>query len=154
MTPSALLFLVVGLSTIAFFSARGRAVKASHAGRLPALPKHYGALAALWSGLPALILLIAWLGFKPTWLQHQMLQTLPTEVASQSSDRIELYMNQINLAIANAEAVDDPVMQRAIEHYHAAEQNARYLVSALITVLCLSGIVLAFHGGMTRIHAR
>jgi phosphate transport system permease protein len=154
MTPSALLFLIVGLTLIAYTTARGKAVNASHSGRLKALPKHYGALAALWSGLPALLLLIAWLAFKPTWLQHQMLQTLPADIAGQSSDMVELYMNQINIAIANGEEIADPVMQTAIEHYHQAEHNARYLVTALIGVLSLSGIALALHKGMTGIHAR
>ncbi len=154
MTPTALIFLIVGLTFVAYTSARGRATSASYQGRLKALPRHYGALAALWSGLPALLLLTAWLAFKPAWLQHQMMQTLPAEITSQSRDVVELYMNRINLAIADSSHIDDPVMQSATKHYHQAEQNARYLVSALITVLCLSGIVLALHKGMTNIHAR
>lgn len=154
MNSSALLLLIIGLSLIAYFTGRRQAFASGKHHRLKALPKHYGALTALWSGIPAILLILVWGMIKPAYLQGEMIQTLPTSVTSQSADAVELYLNSINLAIKNNEQIDDPVVASAIERYKQVESDSRYLVTALVVILGLSGIIFAFSKQLTRIHAR
>ena len=65
MQTSTVFLLLVALSTVGYFLGRQRSfavaediggVKALHS-----LPRHYGYMAALWAGIPALLLLIAWM---------------------------------------------------------------------------------------------
>ncbi len=154
MTPSALILLIIGLSLIAFATGRGRAVKASNASRLKALPKHYGYLTAVWSGLPALILLLAWIIIQPIYINEQIKQTLPEQILSQSSDSIELYLNNIQLAIENDDHQGDPVLQHAIERYQQLQAQSNWLLTILVSLLGLSGIIFALSRRLLQSQAR
>jgi phosphate transport system permease protein len=67
LTSLALLFVILGLSLIAWLSARARAVafRRAHAGRFAALPSHHGWYVALWTALPALVFVAVWSGVAP-----------------------------------------------------------------------------------------
>ncbi|MBC8210055.1 MAG: phosphate ABC transporter permease subunit PstC [Gammaproteobacteria bacterium] len=154
MSSSALILIILGLSLIAFLTGRQRAYRQKAHSRLKALPNHYGVLTALWSGVPALILIVAWLLAGPAYMQHQIIQSLPDSIASQQQDTLELYLNSINLAIKNGTAVDDPVSQKAIAGYQQAEQQSRYLITGLVFTLCLSGIIFGLSKKLVDSHAR
>ncbi len=155
MNTSALLFLIIGLSLFAFFSGRQRAyLSGSRNIKLKALPKHYGYLTALWTALPALLLLLVWAMVKPAYIQNEILLALPESITSQSQDAIDLYLNNVNIAIQNEETVADPVIQKAIDRYHQIQANSSYLVTALVVVLGVSGILIGFSKKFTQTHAR
>ena len=154
MTSSALLFIILGLAIISYFTGRQRAYHSSGHKRLKALPKHYGYLTALWSGIPALLLIMLWVMLKPAYMHEQILQTLPADISSQSKDYIELYINNINLAIEKGEAVDDPIVQRAMETYQRVDSNGKILLTVLVVLLGLSGIIFALTRSFTNVHAR
>ena len=154
MTSSALILFIIGLTLIAFYTGRHRAFSYKSHSHLKALPKHYGFLTALWSGIPALLLLTVWTLANPAYLQQQIVNSLPQSIASQDSATLELYLNNINLAIQNNSPAVDPIMQNAIDSFQQAEQNSRVLVSAMILVLCLSGIIFGLSKALINIHAR
>ena len=122
--------------------------------RLRSLPRHYGFLTAFWSAVPALILLLAWLSFEPAYLQKQIELSLPVDIMKQSGDVLELYMNNIHLAIANDQASDDAVVNTAVTAYQQAEQHSRFLVTAAVFVLGLAGIVAGLSRFLLKTHAR
>ena len=154
MSSSALLLTILGLSLIGFMTGRYRAYRHKAHNRLKSLPKHYGVLTALWSGIPAMILIVAWLLAGPSYLQHQLIQSLPDSIAAQQQDRLELYLNSINLAINYGTSSDDPVIQQAIAAYQQAEQQSRYLITGLVFILGLSGIVFGLSKTLVNMHAR
>jgi phosphate transport system permease protein len=154
MTASALLLLIAGLALIAFFSGQQRARKAARSERLKALPKHYGYLTALWSGLPALILLALWVAIKPIYINEQIKQTLPEAVLTQTSDDIELYLNTVKLAIASKQSQEDPVLQKTIERYQQLETRGNQILTALVFLLGLSGIIYSMSRRLLRSQAR
>ncbi|MDJ0880717.1 MAG: phosphate ABC transporter permease subunit PstC [Gammaproteobacteria bacterium] len=155
MNSSALVFLIIGLSLIAFFSGRQRAfASGSKQNPLKALPKHYGYLTALWSGIPALILLLIWTMFKPAYLHNEIVASLPESITNQSQDTIELYINNINIAIQKNESSNDEIIQQAVERYLQAESFSNNIVTALVIVLGLSGILFAYSKRFTDSHAR
>ncbi len=154
MNSSALLLLVIGLSLIAFISARQRAFIHGTSSKLKSLPKHYGVLTALISGIPALVLILFWMMFQPAYLHHQIVLSLPDNLSIQSSDSLDLYINSIDLAIANGETSDDPVIQKAIDSYYAAEKKGRIILTILVILLSLSGIILGLTKKLLNSHAR
>ncbi|MCK4710550.1 MAG: phosphate ABC transporter permease subunit PstC, partial [Gammaproteobacteria bacterium] len=154
MNSSALFFLITALSLVAFFTGRQRAYSHRSKAKLKALPKHYGVLTAMWSGIPALLLILVWMMFQPSYLYQQILQVLPDSVSSQPADQLELYINNINLAIENGSSGDGPVMQQAIQRFHEAEKNSRMILTALVFLLSLSGIIYALSKKLIQNHAR
>ncbi len=154
MNSSTLLFIIAGLTLIAFLSGRHRAFAAGHNQRLKALPNHYGTLVAMWSGIPALLILLAWLMIKPAYMQHEIIQTLPDNIRSQSDSAVELYLNNINLAIKNQDITTDPIVIKAMERHQLVEKTSSDLVTALIIVLGLSGILITFSKQLVRFNAR
>ncbi len=154
MNASALIFIIIGLSLISYFSGRHRASVSAKSQTLIALPKHYGYMTAIWSGLPALLLIILWAMFKPAYLHEQIIQSLPASVILQAQDQLDLYVNSINLAIENGEPVEDPIMQKAMESYQVADSNSKWILTTLVFVIGLSGIIFSLTGALTKVQAR
>ena len=154
MQTSSLIILIFGLSIISYLTGRKRAESARGGGRLLALPAQYGYMTALWSALPALILLLGWLVLEPAYLQGEIRANLPEAMATQSAQSIELYANNVVLAIQNGSAADDPTLQKAAAAYIEASARSRSLLSAIVLVLCASGIGFALSRQLTRLHAR
>ena len=154
MTSSSLFLIILGMAVVAFVVGQQRAAGYRGEKRLKSLPNHYGFLTSFWSAVPALILLLGWLAFEPAYLQKQIEQSLPAEIMNQSSDVLELYMNNIHLAISNNRASDDDVVNSALAAYQQAEQQSRIIVTALIALLGLAGIIAGLSRFLFQIHAR
>lgn len=148
-----LVVLVVGLALISFWTGRNRAQHYRSESKLLALPGHYGSMTALWSAIPALLLLLAWSILEPGYLDQQIVQSLPAAIASQSPDSLNLYVNTVHLAVANG-ATNDPVLQNAVDAYLEAKNQSRLVVTGLVVILGISGIVFALSKKMTQLHAR
>lgn len=155
MNSSSLIFVIIGLTLISYYTGRQRALShPSGEPKLKALPRHYGYLTAIWSGVPAVILLALWMIFQPGYLQSQITQNLPASITSQGDAQLGLYLNNIHLAIKNNVPGKDEYMQSAIESYLLAQQNSQYLVTALILVIGLSGIIFGLSKTLVGTHAR
>ena len=156
MQTSSLIILIVGLSAISYYTGRRRAERIRNSSSQPllSLPVHYGYMTAMWSSIPALILLLAWLILEPGYLQQQIIATLPDSVLAQGADRVNLFVNNVLLAIQSGAIGDDPVVQAAASAYIEASSTSRTLLSAIVLVLCLSGIGFALSRFLTREHAR
>lgn len=146
--------LIAGLGAIAYLTGRQRAVNYTGADRLKALPRHYGGLTAIWSAIPAMLLMVAWNIFEPVYLQQRIAHSLPAEITQQSADAVDLYMNNIHLAIESGQPASDPVIQASVVAYQQAETNSRYLKTALVLLLCVAGITAGLSQFLLKIHAR
>jgi phosphate transport system permease protein len=153
MQTSTLFIVIAALTLVSFYTGRSRAQQVRNSERLLALPGHYGYMTAMWSALPAVILLLVWLSFEPGYLNNQIVASLPASVVAQSDDAVDLYINNVLLTVASG-ASDDPAVQTAAEAYISARDNSRLLLTALILILSLSGIVFALTRYLTRQHAR
>jgi len=151
------LTLVCGLlllSTLVFRLGRGRAVQLSGgSGRvLHSLPSYYGYFVALWCGLPALILVCAWLIFEPFILKSLVLSSLPAEAAQMTPVRLSLLMNEVRQMAASGDYrfASDQLARDAAEHYHG-------LKSISFAAMAVSAVCLAMLGawfGMQRVSAK
>lgn len=140
-----LLILLLLLSSVGYFIGRKRAfaVAASHRSlqALHSRPVYYGALTAMWCGIPALLIYAAWLAFEPSVITGIVLDGLPEQVRALPDDRINLLLNDIrNLVAGNIVSKSaDPTIQQAAEHYI----HLKRISSACLAIVSVSLGVLA-----------
>jgi phosphate transport system permease protein len=111
---------------------------------LHSLPTHYGALAALWCGIPALLIFGTWLALEDTVITSLVVGNLPEQIQRLPKANLNLIVNDIkNLASGNIVSGDiDQAMSMAAEHYRNlfAISKAALLVIALVVAL-IGGLV-------------
>ena len=123
MTPSQLLVALFLLTVVGYFFGRRRAFKVLGGGssikKLHSRPTYYGALAALWCGIPAVFVFGCWLAFDTNVITNLVVAELPQEIQSLPESRLELVVNDIknlvNGNIVSKKANAD--IQAAADHY-------------------------------------
>ncbi len=122
MDPTILFLVIVGLCILAYVAGLKRAYAVAGGRRevknLHSLPSYYGWLAALWCGVPALLLYGFWLAFEPSIIINVVLNHLPQEMRDLPSDRITLIVNEIrNIVTGAIKSPDDPALMAAAQQY-------------------------------------
>ncbi|EME71964.1 ABC-type phosphate transport system [Paramagnetospirillum caucaseum] len=149
--PTILLTLVLlGLASAAYHLGRGKALSVSADGApLHSLPRYHGYYVALWCGLPALALLVAWTVLEPQALRALMIAALPPELRGLSSQHLSLVVNEVrNVALHGAQPSSAAVAEAA-RHYTALSATGSWLLTALCAALAVAGL----SWGRSRIHA-
>ncbi|MCD8521695.1 MAG: phosphate ABC transporter permease subunit PstC [Saccharospirillaceae bacterium] len=145
MNYSSLIIAVLILLGGAYLLGRNRArAIASQGMRLHSLPTHYGALMALWTGLPPLLLLLIWALAEAPIIDHLLIAQLPEAVQQGSSSDIQLAISKVhNLAIgAGIEAA--PELEPAVRHLLDLQERTLVLHSGMVLSLALLGIALTW----------
>jgi phosphate transport system permease protein len=151
---STFIFLLLLLSAAAFHWGRKRAlaVAGGSVQKLHSLPSYYGYYAALWCGVPTLLLLFLWLCFENSIVTHLVLSGLPDDLTSGSPDRLNLLVNDIRNVANNAVAGDvNPVIRQAADRYLQFEKTSNILLTCLGICAALGGAAFA-HQRITREH--
>ena len=73
-------------------------------------------MTAMWSALPALLLLLGWSIFEPGYLDGEIAAALPAAAIESGTD-VQLLINNVHLAISNPGIEPDPLLLPAIEAY-------------------------------------
>jgi len=141
MQKSTLLFLLLLFSAYAFHVGRQRArqVVAGKVKNLHSLPNYYGYYTALWCGLPALLLLLLWLGLEPPIINHWVMADLPEDLRALPADRQGLLINDIKNSLNGKLADTKPELQAAVAHLRALRSESNWLLTVLATSLGLAG---------------
>ena len=89
MSAGFVILIVLGVSALGYFFGRRRALALSAASgrRLHSLPTYYGQLVALFAGVPALLLLLAWLFVQPIVLHGQVSSLIPDSAIPEGGAR-------------------------------------------------------------------
>ncbi len=142
MSPSTLLAVLLALSSVAYVMGRRRAFEVAdtpeNVKTLHSRPTYYGALAAIWCSIPALILFGSWLFFEQSIISNLVVADLPEGIRNLPPDRLSLVVNDIkNLVSGNivSRRIDAP-MQMAADHY-------RHLITVSHGALAVSALALA-----------
>ena len=149
MSPTTLLATLLALSSLAYVLGRRRALAvAGTPGNVKTLhsrPTYYGALTAIWCGIPALILFGIWLAFESNIITSLVVADLPENLRSLPLDRLNLILNDIkNLVSGNIVSGSiDPTMQAAADHYRQllAISHAALAVMAITLAIAAALIV-------------
>ena len=102
---SYLFLAILGFSLAAFYVGRvaGNRFVAAHGPDVHSRPIYHGAFAAIWVGLPALILVLVWLLFQDAVIERLLVASLPQSMTDGASPaQISLFVSEIkNVAAGN-----------------------------------------------------
>lgn len=151
MSHYTLLFILLILSAVGYTVGTRRAVAvaggdakgAPRAGRLHSRPAYYGALSALWCGIPALLVFGSWLALEDHLITYLVASELPESIRSLPPDRMSLVLNDIkNLVVGNIVSGNiNPVMQAAADHYQVLQTTSNAALAVIALTLALAGIL-------------
>lgn len=148
MQPANLLLLTIVLALVAYALgyARSRALSMPLGGvrHLKSLPSYYGIRAAVWCGLPALIILALWAAFESKVIQLIVIGSLPPDILPDSAGEASLLMSMIG-NVANGSLppamVDGPVANAAELLTSLQAQSKIYMTALVVVVALLAGFV-------------
>lgn len=149
-----LLATLVALLLFSYFIGRKRslALKANNKDAkqpLHSLPKYYGALVALWAGIPALIILSLWTAFDTSIITSMTVSQLPTETQQLSKDDLGLLMNEVK-NISESGIISSPsspdaetlVKQTAAANFNRFSSISSLAKTVVVLVFALIGLAL------------
>lgn len=139
------LFLAILLFSLAAFyvgRSAGAGFVAAHGPQVHSRPIYHGAFAAIWVGVPALILVLLWLLFQESILESLVIASLPPSMTDGASPaQISLFISEIrNVASGRIFTEPSPEIVAAAERYAAWQQLARWAMIA--TALCAMTLAL------------
>lgn len=149
MQTSTVFLVLIALSIAGFALGRKRSfsVATQQGGMhlLHSLPKHYGYMAALWAGLPALLLLVTWMSFEGGVVHGLVVATLPPEVQQLQENELGLYYNQIvSYATESTDgALLDADQLAAADYYRQILSSSSVLKALLVALVAIVGGLLA-----------
>ena len=141
MNYSSLIIAVLILLGGAYLLGRNRARAIANQGvRMHSLPTHYGALMALWTGLPPLLLLLLWGLMESHVVDHLLIAQLPQHIQNGTPSDIQLAISKVhNLAIGSGVSASAE-LEPAVKHLLALQQRTGLLHTGLVLALALLGI--------------
>ena len=147
MTPATLFIVLLALCGFAYYVGRRRAVAvagdASQIRNLHSRPTYYGAIVALWCGIPALILFALWLAFESSIITQIVISDLPENIRSQTAAELNLFVNQIkNIVSGNiVSGKITPAMQAAADHYHSLQTTSKAAMAVVVISMAMLGLL-------------
>ncbi|MDP3534023.1 phosphate ABC transporter permease subunit PstC [Halomonas sp. M1] len=148
MTNLALIATLLMIMALAYHLGltRSRAVAAEHDVRMHSRPGYYGALVALWCGLPALALFLLWSFLAPQLIDMLVTQQLPADLVAGMSDReLVTFLRRVT-ALANERSVSgggSPEELAAAAHMARLQTFENLSLVALMAVFAVAGLVFA-----------
>jgi phosphate transport system permease protein len=148
MSTFALVFLVLGLGLIAWFTARARASAfAAPTGqqRPHSRPNYHGWYVALWAMVPALIFLAVWSYTAPGLVMGATLDSpAAASLPPVGMDRSAILSEVQGLADGSVEAAFNPGSDELLPYYKAAESRYAIIGTVLAVLLAFAGGAYAF----------
>ncbi len=160
MQPTTLILILLVLMAIAFQAGRQRATTLPDINSirdLHSLPIYHGFYAAIWCGVPALIILAIWSSFQTTIISQLLMSNLPpTLAAGLSPAELGLVLNDIrNLAVGNITSGEiSRELTTAADHYNHLQQIALTAQSVVVFILMMAGSVIGWHHLSPELRAR
>ena len=155
-----LVLTVLGLSLIAFYASRVKALSlAKPLGgiqQLASLPFFYGMRAAIWCALPALALLIIWSLFDNHIISTIVLSNLPDSVKPTNLNQHNLLINSIENISSGAldPQFADPNLVSASKILNQLNNTAQKLLTILILSVSIFSMSFAWIRVSPKLHAR
>ncbi|GAB7078952.1 phosphate ABC transporter permease subunit PstC [Megalodesulfovibrio paquesii] len=155
-----ILLLLLALSAAAYTFGRNRAFAVAGGPKgLPSLhsrPAYYGAFAALWCFVPAILLFGVWQFSESRILTGLVTSHLPAEVQALPADQLGLVINDVkNLVSGNILSGEpSPEIRKAAEEFIRLRMYSRVCLLSLCLVLALGGMGLARRSVTPQLRAR
>jgi len=160
MHTTTVFLVLIAFCVISFFLGRRRSqlIAETRGGiaSLHSLPAHYGYMAAAWALLPAIVILVLWLGLESKLIYAVVSATLPIEAQSLSPDQLGLYYNQIESFALNhidAFGLDDGQVAAA-KYYREIAATLANLKATTVLLVAAAGAALAIRRITPKLRAR
>jgi len=150
MSSIILIAVLLSLSSLGYYLGRRKAVAVAYGApkkvTMHSRPVYYGALTALWCGLPAVLVFGFWLAFEGSIITRMVVADLPAKYRDLPEARINLLVNDIkNQVEGNIVSVkEDPDILRAARHYRRLQSVSRAALSVAVLSLAVGGILLVW----------
>ena len=149
MQTTTVFLVLIALSVISFSLGRRRSQAVAHGlggpAALHSLPKHYGYMAALWAALPALLVLVLWLGFESSVINDLVVAELPPGVHAMHPSELGLYYNQVVSYATGSIGPGqlDAAQIAAADHYRVLSSSSRTMKALMVFLVAVLGCLLA-----------
>lgn len=146
--------LLIAFSLAAYLLGRGRALSSvqGKAAGLHSLPGYHGSLTAIWVGIPAALLLAAYVMFGHQLERELLMKDPPAAVKSLNSERVPLFFSDAQSLArtgkVTSEATYEDDLRKALEATAAKDKEIEHLVVwgtlATVALFALSGFLFTF----------
>ncbi len=146
MSSSFILLLLIALTIYGYALGRRRMAAAGRGkGAIHSLPEYYGYYVALWCGLPAFILILAWTALEPRVVEALILSGLPDRFQALSPSELSLVWTDIrNLATGSAVSQQpEPALVEAATRLVSLQGTAGLAKGLCALALGIAGLVFA-----------
>ncbi|BAO45419.1 phosphate ABC transporter permease subunit PstC [Thiolapillus brandeum] len=115
--------------------------------KLHSLPQYYGYYVALWTVLPACLMMLLWLFLDQSMIVHLVSVALPEKIKALPPDELGLYLNDVvNLARGNITSSEgDAVMQQAAAHYQHLWRISHVALGIAVLGAVVAGAAFSLH---------
>ncbi|WP_380876934.1 phosphate transport system permease protein [Sphingomonas sp. DBB INV C78] len=147
MSTLAILFLVLGLGLVAWFTARAKAAgfQPVNGIRPHSRPNHHGWYVALWALAPALIFIATWSNIAPGLTMRAAIESpAGAELPPPGMERAAILSELRGLAVGRVQGGFYPQAQEMLPTYKAAQTRYGLAGAALAVILALAGGAYAF----------
>ena len=149
------ILLILFMSMAAYFVGRVSAAPFAAAGGSHSRPIYHGAFAAIWVGVPAFILVLAWVALQGPLIDRLLVLSLPAEMRSVSAAQLSLYLAEIkNVAAGMIFAEPTPAIREAAVTYERWEWLARWAMLAAVAGMTVVALFLTRSRLAPRFRAR
>jgi len=145
-----LILILAALSVVAYYLGKQRCIVVAGGPRkifnLHSLPGYYGYYSAIWSLLPALILMLLWVVIEPQIVVALVIKGLPAAQQSLSEGELNLFVSNIqNFAAGDVVSGDiDALLRESATRLQEYVDTSRRLLVTLTIGLALLGGTLAW----------
>jgi len=149
MSTSLLIIILLGLIAVSYQLGKNRALSLAKTSKsiktLHSRPVYYGVLTALWCGLPALFIFVAWQICEPLIVTKVLVAQLPTEIQMLPENRLDLVLNDIkNLVSGNVVSGEiKPEIEEAANHYRNLQATGNGALTVVLLSFALIGAFIA-----------
>lgn len=118
------------------------------------LPTHYGALTALWTTLPPLLILIMWVMLEPRIVDALLTMQLPEAIRTASEAEVRLALSKVHNIASDPSMMGRSELGSVAAHLVDLEQRAAILKGGVILSLILLGVAVTWRRIQPDLRAR
>lgn len=144
------------LTSIGYRLGRGKALATAGGNPriLHSLPRYHGYYVAMWCGVPAFLVLCAWLALEPVILHQLILGTLAVGAPDLPSDRLELLYNEVRNVAKLGMSPSSPQVAEAAQRYTELRATLFAAMAGMTLSLAVAGLAWARRKVHTELRAR
>lgn len=141
-----LIAVLLGLMAVAYHLGlrKSRGAAGDKITNLHSRPVYYGALVALWCGLPAFFVFILWTGLEPAVIRNVVMSSLPPELAGLSPEQANVLLSRLQNIVSGFGVSDaTPAEMAAAKHLAQLKSVAQLAKITVLVLIAIGGLLYA-----------